>query len=88
MPFKPGQSGNIKGRPKLGETTKEKLIALLGTDRIDKMITEKFNMGDEKMVEFVLGHVYGKPIVRTENDTNVFFPDGACTLSFKISEPK
>ncbi len=74
-PFKKGQSGNPKGRPKSAlKDIKVVLQDLLGQEKngaqlIDGLMTVVVNKalkGDLKAVEMLLGYTYGKATQRTE----------------------
>ena len=67
-PFKPGQSGNVKGRPKLPEL-KSILNAVLGTQEngrepleeiIDNLHKQALR-GNVKASELILHYAYGRP---------------------------
>lgn len=66
--FKPGQSGNPKGRPKLPDI-KELLAKVLGDEKDGKSAAEailaalraKAARGDVRAAELLLDRAYGKP---------------------------
>lgn len=67
-PFKPGQSGNVKGRPKLPEL-KSILNAVLGTqengreplEEIIDNLHKQAMRGNVKASELILHYAYGRP---------------------------
>lgn len=92
-PFKPGQSGNPKGRPKDTEETKQakeelRKLALPGVRRLKQALEDPETKPAEviRIVEIVLDRVYGKaaqPIV-----ADVFKSETPLTLDecFAIAE--
>jgi hypothetical protein len=65
--FKPGQSGNPKGRPKVPDLKKEIAIVLSGSDKENglytllKKIFERAKSGDMRAAELLLKYGYGLP---------------------------
>ncbi len=58
MPFKPGQSGNLAGRPK-----RPSVFDILGKQKIEKLVViayEKAEKGDKDMVKYLLDQALGK----------------------------
>jgi len=75
--FKPGQSGNKKGRPKLPNLTKA-LAACLGEvrdgevaiDIVLKALRKQAFKGNVQAIRELLDRAYGKPIQKIEAEVN------------------
>jgi len=65
MPFKPGQSGNTKGRPK-GSFTKPRITDRISQQAVDEMVDLAVQLAtegerpDTNLLKFLLEQVYGK----------------------------
>jgi len=84
--FAKGHPGG-PGRPKLGDSTRDKLKKLLGEKRIADALMADFEAGNERIRDFVYQHWYGKPIVRTENDNTHHFPDKINVTFHSVKKP-
>ena len=61
--FKPGQSGNPKGRPKVNEEFRERARAAVDAHVLEAWVSEVVSRGDEWMraAENLASYGYGKP---------------------------
>lgn len=66
--FKPGQSGNPRGRPKTPEAIK-KLCRSKAPEIIDKLINQAID-GDDKAAKIILAYGYGQPASSVDLTTN------------------
>jgi hypothetical protein len=74
--FKKGQSGNPKGRVKKEFTIKGALEAAGLTDKvIAKKLYAGFLADDPVFGKMAVEYGWGKPIVKTENHTEITFPE-------------
>lgn len=67
--FKPGQSGNPNGRPKVAEAFREKCRKAVDERVIDAWITEVQNQGENwmKASELLAAYAYGRPTQAVEH---------------------
>jgi len=67
--YKPGQSGNLKGRPKNMPGVNELLAEVIDEDArrsILRMLKAHAIKGNMKAIEIILDRLYGKPKQQTE----------------------
>jgi hypothetical protein len=72
--FKPGQSGNLKGRPKKMPGIDELLAEVITEDArrsILRMLTANAKKGNMKAIEIILDRLYGKAKQSTELTGNM-----------------
>ena len=65
--FKPGQSGNTKGRPPMGESMTDALRAAMTPDHRKKFAEKARQLaeqGDIRAMEFIADRIDGKPAQR------------------------
>ncbi len=67
MPFKPGQSGNPKGRPPMGDSMADALRVVMTPFRRMKLAVKARRLaeqGDIRAMEFIADRLDGKPAQR------------------------
>lgn len=87
-PFKKGQSGNPKGRPKKIPELKEVLAKVMGEDKegitameaIFMQLRKKAASGDTRAIQILLEYAYGKPKQIISNDPDNPFTSGQVQL--------
>lgn len=74
--WKPGQSGNLKGRPPLPEDYKQamKVLDPLATKVLEDVMSDKKHPRRQQAAEYVLNRNHGTPRTRTEVSTPVGKP--------------
>lgn len=82
MPFKPGQSGNPKGRPKSAKLIKDTLKLVLfepdkktGKRKIDlvaEAVVDCAKQGDMRAIKFIADRLDGKIAIRQSHPVQVF----------------
>lgn len=67
--FKPGQSGNPNGRPKVADAFKERCRKAVDERVIDAWISEVASLGDNwmKASELLAAYAYGRPTQAVEH---------------------
>jgi hypothetical protein len=80
-PWKPGQSGNPKGRPRKGRTLTDLIAARLDKERFAEALLEAAYGGDVPALKLVLAYIDGPP----ESEE---IPEGARVIEVRYVRPR
>jgi hypothetical protein len=67
MPFKKGQSGNPKGRPKKGDTFSDIFEKYMSEEELFTFYVKLIKEGDKTAIVNAIDRIFGKPKIKIEH---------------------